>query len=328
MLSLSKYGTTTYTTMSNEIQPITTSTSEGEIVLYQPDDTITLEVQLHDESVWLSQQQMAQLFNVKVPAVSKHIKNIYEEGELQRNPTISILETVRMEGKRKVTRNVEYYNLDVIISVGYRIKSQVGTRFRQWANSVLKQYLLRGYAMHQQMMQMEERISSRLDHQLQANEQRFLAIEETQSKQQQQLDFFIRTSTPPAEMVFFEGDFYTARAALENLVRTATTRAIIIDAYVSALTLDILDAHASGVKAIIYTTGVGSGMTRLMQEHDRLFPGEHIDIRKWRNESHDRWLIIDDALYHCGHSLNANGGHRISAITRMGTSPETILSQM
>lgn len=233
--------------MNTDIMPTNTA-SGGEIVLYQPDDTITLEVQLHDESVWLSQQQMAQLFNVKVPAVSKHIKNIYEEGELQRNPTISILETVRMEGKRKVTRNVEYYNLDVIISVGYRIKSQVGTRFRQWANSVLKQYLLRGYAMHQPMMQMEERISSRLDHQLQANEQRFLAIEETQSKQQQQLDFF--------------------------------------------------------------------------------FPNAHIDIRKWRNESHDRFLIIDDALYHCGHSLNANGGHRISAITRMGTSPETILSQM
>lgn len=119
--------------MANDIQ--SASPSEGEIVLYQPDDTITLEVQLHDESVWLSQLQMAQLFNVKVPAVSKHIKNIYEEGELQRNPTISILETVRMEGKRKVTRNVEYYNLDVIISVGYRIKSQVGTRFRQWATS-------------------------------------------------------------------------------------------------------------------------------------------------------------------------------------------------
>lgn len=310
--------------MANELQSIT----EGEIVLYQPDDTISLEVQLHDESVWLSQQQMAQLFSVKVPAISKHIRNIYDEGELQRNPTISILETVRMEGNRKVSRNVEYYNLDVIISVGYRIKSQVGTRFRQWANSVLKQYLLRGYAMHQQIVQMEERLSSRLDHQLQANEQRFLAIEDVQAKQQQQLDFFIRTNTPPAEMVFFEGDFYTARVALENLVRTATTRAIIIDAYVSALTLDVLDARATGVEAIIYTTGVGPGMTRLMQEHDRLFPTAHIDIRKWRNESHDRWLIIDDILYHCGHSLNANGGHRISAITRMGTSPDVILSQM
>lgn len=204
----------------------------------------------------------------------------------------------------------------------------MGTRFRQWANNVLKQYLLRGYAMHQQMLQMEERISSRLDHQIQANEQRFLSLEQRQQQQQQQLDFFIRTNTPPAEMVFFEGDFYTARVALENLVRTATTRAIIIDAYVTALTLDILDVRALGVEAIIYTTGVGPGMTRLMQEHDRLFPTAHIDIRKWRNESHDRFLIIDDALYHCGHSLNANGGHRISAITRMGTPPELVLSEV
>lgn len=205
----------------------------------------------------------------------------------------------------------------MILSVGYRVHSPQGILFRAWANSVLKQYLLQGYAINHQLIALQERVDERL-----------IRIEQRQDQQQQQLDFFIRTSTPPVEMVFFEGDFYTARVALENLIKTATTRAIIIDAYVSALTLDILDARASGVEAIIYTTGVGPGMTRLMQEHDRLFPRNHIDIRKWRNESHDRWLIIDDVLYHCGHSLNANGGHRISAITRMGTSPETILSQM
>ena len=129
-------------------------------------------------------------------------------------------------------------------------------------------------------------------------------------------------------MVFFEGDFYTARAALENLVRTAVHRVIVIDAYVSALTLDILDARGSSVGAVVYTSGVRKGMQRLMSEHDRLFPNTHIDIRKWRNESHDRWIIIDDRLYHCGHSLDANGAHKISAITLMGTSPEVILSQI
>ena len=125
----------------------------------------------------------------------------------------------------------------------------------------------------------------------------------------------------PAEMVFFEGDFYTARVALENLVRTANHRVIIIDGYVSSLTLSVLDVRKSNVTATIYTVGVGQGMQRLMDEHDRLFPNNHIDIRKWSNESHDRWLIIDDSLYHCGHSLNANGGHKISAITPMGTLP-------
>ena len=146
-------------------------------------------------------------------------------------------------------------------------------------------------------------------------DKRMTHIEDTQAKQQQQLDFFIRTSTPPAEMVFFEGDFYTARVALENLVRSANHRVIIIDGYVSSLTLSVLDVRKPEVSATVYTVGVGQGMQRLMDEHDRLFPDNHIDIRKWRNESHDRWLIIDDTLYHCGHSLNANGGHKISAIT-------------
>ena len=159
-------------------------------------------------------------------------------------------------------------------------------------------------------------------------DKRMTRIEDTQAKQQEQLDFFIRTSTPPAEMVFFEGDFYTARVALENIVRTATHRVVIIDAYVSALTLDILDVRKAGVEAVIYTAGVGQGMQHLMDEHDHLFPNAHVDIRKWRKESHDRWLIADDRLYHCGHSLNANGGHKMSAITLMGTSPEVILSEI
>jgi len=129
-------------------------------------------------------------------------------------------------------------------------------------------------------------------------------------------------------MVFFEGDFYTARVALENLVRTANHRVIVIDGYVTSLTLSIFDVRKPDVTAVIYTNGVGRGMQNLMDEHDHLFPNSHVDIRKWKKESHDRWLIIDDSLYHCGHSLNANGGHKISAITLMGTSPEAILAEM
>lgn len=218
------------------------------------------------------------------------------------------------DGKRYRTK---IYNLDVIISVGYRVKSPIGTRFRQWANAVIKQYLLQGYSVNRHLIALQENIDKRMTH-----------IEDIQAKQQQQLDFFIRTSTPPAEMVFFEGDFYTARVALENLVRSANHRVIIIDGYVSSLTLSVLDVRKPEVSATVYTIGVGQGMQRLMDEHDRLFPDNHIDIRKWRNESHDRWLIIDDTLYHCGHSLNTNGGHKISAITLMGTSPEVILSKV
>ena len=124
------------------------------------------------------------------------------------------------------TYQVDYYNLDVIISVGYRVKSVQGTKFRIWATSILRQYLLQGYSVNRHLIALQENMDKRMTH-----------IEDTQAKQQQQLDFFIRTSTPPAEMVFFEGDFYTARVALENLVRSANNRVIIIDGYVSSLTL-------------------------------------------------------------------------------------------
>ncbi len=287
---------------------------DPQIVLYQPDETLSLEVRFEQETVWLTQQQMTELFRTTRNNITIHIGNIFKEGELEESSVCKESLRTATDGKRYRTK---YYNLDVIISVGYRVKNPVGTQFRQWANMVIKQYLLKGYSVNRHLVALQENMDKRMSR-----------IEETQTRQQQQLDFFIRSSTPPAEMVFFEGDFYTARAALENLVRSASLRAVVIDGYVSALTLDILDTRGSGVEAIIYTAGVGQGMQRLMSEHDRLFPDSHVEIRKWRKESHDRWLIIDDRLYHCGHSLDANGGHKISAITLMGTSPEAILSQV
>lgn len=296
-------------------------TDESQIVLYQPNESISLQVKIdasHD-TVWLTQQQIADLFGTKRPAITKHLRNIFNSGELDQNSVSSILEHTAADGKNYKT---QFYNLDAIISVGYRVNSINATAFRRWATRVLNNYLLKGYSVNQQLLAMQRQFDSRLEeHSL-----RMTRIEDKQAAQHEQLDFFIRTSTPPAEMVFFEGDFYTARVALENLVRSASHRVIVIDAYVSALTLDILNVRKSGVKTIIYTVGVGQGMQRLMEEHDRLFPDAHIDIRKWSKESHDRWLVIDDTLYHCGHSLNANGGHKISAITRMGISPDDILS--
>ena len=298
----------------NNIQPVA---DDSQIVLYQPNESVKLEVKVDagHETVWLTQQQIADLFGTKRPAITKHLSNIYASGELDKNSTCSILEHMGNDSKQRYATT--YYNLDAIISVGYRVNSINATAFRRWATNVLRDYLLHGYSVNRHLIALQENMDKRMTH-----------IEDIQAKQQQQLDFFIRTSTPPAEMVFFEGDFYTARVALENLVRTANHRAIIIDGYVSSLTLSVLDVRKSNVTATIYTVGVGQGMQRLMEEHDRLFPDNHIDIRKWRNESHDRWLIIDDSLYHCGHSLNANGGHKISAITLMGTSPEVILSKI
>ena len=237
----------------NIIQP---EADDSQIVLYQPDESIRLEVKLEQDTVWLTQAQMTELFRTTRNNITMHIRNIFKEKELDEKSVCKESLHTAADGKRYRTK---IYNLDVIISVGYRVKSPIGTRFRQWANAVIKQYLLQGYSVNRHLIALQENMDKRMTH-----------IEDVQAKQQQQLDFFIRTSTPPAEMVFFEGDFYTARVAPDN----------------------------------------------------------HIDIRKWRNESHDRWLIIDDSLYHCGHSLNANGGHKISAITLMGTSPEVILSKV
>ena len=295
----------------NNMQPVT---DDSQIVLYQPDDSIRLEVKLDQDTVWLTQAQMTELFRTTRNNITMHIRNIFKEKELDEKSVCKETLHTAADGKRYRTK---IYNLDVIISVGYRVKSPIGTRFRQWANAVIKQYLLQGYSVNRHLIALQENMDKRMTH-----------IEDVQAKQQQQLDFFIRTSTPPAEMVFFEGDFYTARVALENLIRTANHRVVIIDGYVSSLTLSVLDVRKPEVSATVYTVGVGQGMQRLMDEYESLFPDNHIDIRKWRNESHDRWLIIDDSLYHCGHSLNANGGHMISAITLMGTSPEVILSKV
>ncbi len=298
---------------SNNISP-SAAGGDSQIVLYQPDESIRLEVKLDQDTVWLTQAQMTELFHTTRNNITMHIRNIFKEGELEENSVCKDSLHTAADGKSYKTK---FYNLDVIISVGYRVKNPIGTRFRQWANAVIKQYLLQGYSVNRHLIALQENMDKRMTR-----------IEDTQAKQQEQLDFFIRTSTPPAEMVFFEGDFYTARVALENLVRLARQRVIIIDAYVSALTLDILNVRQPEVEAVIYTKAVGQGMQRLMDEHDRLFPGRHVDIRKWRKESHDRWLVVDDRLYHCGHSLNANGGHKISAITLMGTPPETILAEV
>ena len=316
--------------MANENNNIQATTDDSQIVLYQPNEDIRLEVKLGQDTVWLNRQQMAQLFDRDIKTIGKHINNALHEElasdptdsnfvttENSKNPTVAKFAIVQKEGGRLVTRQVEFYSLDVVLSVGYRVKSNRGIQFRRWANVVLRDYLLQGYSVNRHLIALQENMDKRMTH-----------IEDVQAKQQQQLDFFIRTSTPPAEMVFFEGDFYTARVALENLVSSANHRVIIIDGYVSSLTLSVLDVRKPEVSATVYTVGVGQGMQRLMDEHDRLFPDNHIDIRKWRNESHDRWLIIDDSLYHCGHSLNANGGHKISAITLMGTSPEVILSKV
>ena len=265
---------------------------------------------MKDETVWLTQQQIAALYGVKVPAISKHLANIFRDGELDKDSVISILENTAADGK---VYSTQFYNLDAILSVGYRVNSKNATIFRRWSNKILKEYMLRGYAVNQRLLAMEERMDRRLQ---EHTEQ----IHELQDK----VDFFVRTNVPPIEQVFYEGQFFEARVVLEQIIKTATKRVIVIDAYIDAATFDILDVRAKGVTADIYSVGEYKS---LRDAHNASRSAQPINTHKWAKASHDRWLIVDDTVYHCGHSLK-DMGKKLCAITQIGTNPEDILKQV
>ncbi len=283
---------------------------KDEIVLYQPNDQLSIEVKLENETVWLTQQQMAMLFNTTRNNITLHIGNIFKEGELDKDSVCKESLLTAADGKVYKTN---FYNLDVIISVGYRVKSIVGTKFRQWANRVIKDYMLKGYAVNQRLLSMEERI-----------DKKFHTIENTLADHQEKIDFFVRTNVPPVEQVFFEGEFFAARVLLEKLIMTAKKRVIIIDPYVDAATFEMLDVRAKEVTADIYS---GSEYKSLRDIHNASKGVLPVNTYKWSNPSHDRWLIIDDSLYHCGHSLK-DMGKKLSAIMLMGTTPDAVLKEV
>ncbi|MBR5574680.1 MAG: virulence RhuM family protein [Paludibacteraceae bacterium] len=286
--------------------------SDGSVVVYQSEDgTLQLDVQLKEESVWLTQEQIATLFGTQRPAISKHLNNIFTSGELDSESTCSILEHMGNDGKQRY--QTKYYNLDAILAVGYRVNTRNAACFRRWATNVLKEYLLRGYAINQRLIAVEDCLDRRL--QEHSNQ-----IQELQQK----VDFFVRTNQAPVEQVFFGGEFFAARVLLEQLIKTAKNRVVIIDAYVDAATFDILDVRAKDVEAAIYC---GKDLSGLRDAHNATAGVEPIDTFVWTNPSHDRWLIIDDQLYHCGHSLK-DMGKKLSAISLMGIPAQTIIDQV
>ena len=298
-----------YSAMKNEVALY--SPSNESVVIYRTEDnTLQLDVQVKGDTVWLTQQQIAELFGVKQPAISKHLSNIFKEGELEKDSVHSILEYTAADGK---VYSTQFYNLDAILSVGYRVNSKNATSFRRWANSVLKDYMLRGYAINQKLLHLEERI-----------DQKFYSLEQRVEKTEEKIDFFVRTNQTPVEQVFFGGEFFAARILLEQLIKTAIKRVIIIDAYVDAATFEILDVRAKGVKATIYS---GKDLRGLRDAHNATAGLEPIDTFVWGSPSHDRWLIIDDQLYHCGHSLK-DMGKKLSAISLMGIPAQTIIDQV
>lgn len=274
----------------------------NEIILYQPEETFKLEVRLEDETVWLTQQQMAELFQTSKQNISLHTGNIFKEKELPADSTVKYSLTVQQEGNRKVKRNVAYYNLDVIISVGYRVKSQRGTDFRIWATKVLKEYLLKGYSINRRIEQLEK----------------------TVTEHSEKIDFFVRTSLPPVEGIFFEGQIFDAYAFAAKLIKSATKTIILIDNYVDESTLMMLSKRNKGVKATIYTAKITEPLLLDLKRHNVEYPP--IDIRKYR-QSHDRFLIIDSEIYHIGASLK-DLGKKWFAFSRLHLTPQELLARI
>lgn len=295
--------------MANELA-LYNPTDESVVVYQSEDGTLQLDVQLSDETVWLTQQQMSLLFNTSRNNITLHISNIFREQELDKNSVCKESLLTAADGK---TYRTNLYNLDVIISVGYRVKSVTGTRFRQWANKVLKDYLLHGHALNQQLLYMEQRIDNR-----------FLTQEKRLEAVENKVEFFVRTNQTPVEQVFFGGEFFAARVVLEKLIKTAQHRVIIIDRYVDASTFEMLDVRQKGVTAAIYSE---KDFLALRDAHNATAGVEPIDTFVWGKPSHDRWLIIDDTLYHCGHSLK-DMGQKLSAISLMGTPAQDIIDQI
>ena len=260
----------------------TQTDSFGEIVLYQPNNDIRLEVRIAEESVWLSQAQMAVLFGTRRQAITKHLKTIFDTKELERYSTSSILELLQKEGNRMVKRQVEFYNLDVIISVGFRVNTKQGISFRKWANRVLKEYLLRGYSVNNRLERLEQRVS------------------QTEEK----IDFFVRTSLPPQQGIFFDGQVFDAYKFVCDLVRKAQKTIVLIDNYVDDTVLTLLDKRSDGVSATIYTKQMDDKIILDLKRHNEQYGS--VQVHQF-NKAHDRFLIIDDEVYLIGASIKDLG---------------------
>ena len=271
---------------------------KGEIVLYQPDESIRLEVRVDDDTVWLNRQQMSELFDRDVKTIGKHVNNALAQ-ELKGIPTIANFATIQKEGDRWVNRNVDFYNLDMILSVGYRVKSQRGVDFRRWANKVLKDYILRGYAVNQRIERLEQRVS----------------------KTEEKIDFFVRTSLPPVEGVFFDGQIFDAYVFAADLIKSATKSVILIDNYINESVLLMLAKRNDSVSAKIVTQHLSNQIRLDLSRHNSQYPPIGIEERQG---IHDRFLILDETVYHLGASLK-DLGKKLFAFSKLGISKEVLL---
>ena len=288
--------------------------NKGEIVMYQPDETIRLEVRVESETVWLTQQQMAELFQTTKQNVSLHVNNIFREDELTESSVVKESLTTAKDGKRYKTK---MYNLDVIISVGYRVKSKRGTKFRQWANRVLKEYIIRGYVLNQQLRMLEERM-----------ENKFQDYDSKLKEIQGKVNFFVRSSLPPIEGIFYDGQIFDAYVHIVNLIKQAKQSIVLIDNYIDETTLTMISKRSSNVSATIYTSQHVQNLHQFqldIQRHNQQYPPIAVNCCQ---RNHDRFLIIDDVVYVFGASLKDAGKKLFAYIRMQETSASELLNNI
>ena len=275
--------------------------------MYQPDETVRLEVRLDEDTVWLNRQQLAMLFGRDVKTIGKHVANALKE-ELSGMAVVAKFATTASDGK---TYQVEYYNLDMILSVGYRVKSRRGVEFRQWANKVLKEYLLKGYAINRRLADLESRVDAK-----------FLRHEQRLDRIEEKVDFFVRTSLPPVEGVFYSGQIFDAYMFVSGLIKSANKTVVLIDNYIDESVLMMLGKRNPGVTALIYTRKADRQLQLDIEKYNSQY--ELVEVVECR-DCHDRFMIVDGVVYHIGASLK-DLGKKLFAFSKLEIPAAAIMS--
>ena len=286
--------------------------NRGEIVLYQPEGEVRLEVRVENETVWLTQAQIADLFGTKRPAITKHLKNIYASQELDESSTSSILE--HMGNDSKQVYETKYYNLDAILSVGYRVNSKNATLFRRWASQVLKDYMLKGYAVNQRKISTDLQIADRLHEQRQLIERQGAEIADVRksvaeqdsrlSAVEQRIDFFVNAAQAPTGGILATGTRFDGFVLIADLVKSAKRSVAFIDPFATIEVLKFAAMRAKGVQAVVYSARITPEFRAAADLHKKQYPG--LDLKTMRT-IHDRFLLVDDKVYHFGASFKGMG---------------------
>ena len=284
--------------MDNQILlPADDQQSEKSVIIYRSEDgSVQLEVQLVDDNVWLTQAQMTDLFRKDRTTITRHINNAFHTNEVDKKSNVRFLHIAFSD------KPVKFYSLDVIIAVGYRVKSQRGTDFRKWALPVIKNHMLHGYAVNQRIERLEQRVS----------------------KTEEKIDFFVRTSLPPVEGIFYDGQIFDAYKFITDLIKKAKNEIILIDNYVDETVLTMLDNRNTNVSATIYTAHIGEKLDLALSKHNSQY--QPITIEHF-NKSHDRFLIIDDDVYLIGGSIK-DLGKKVSTFVKLSIPKAEFLGKL